>query len=238
MMTFNHGLSGYVVARVAEPLAVRYSPIPAGTLALCMFLGAMVPDLDIISRLGGYHAYFGQSWYSHRQFTHSILGTGVIGLLLGLLTHRLLGRNAPGGRWAHILWLGGAFWVGGMIHIFGDLFTPGWKMPVFWPMDVRYGGFRKIGWFSPYLLWLFVGAILLSWGLRKAGGRIAALRPWSPTLIWLINALAVYRWVHFIQINTYNSWEQWLDYNRALLPEFMVTPITDLVRVVWSMFTR
>ena len=239
MMTFNHGFSGYVCAKVAEPLARRYAPVSARLLVFAVFLGAMFPDLDIITRIFGKNHYFGNTWYAHRHFTHSIFGTLVLALVAAgvvLLLLRRSGKLSPR-VWQTMAWCTGAFWFGGLLHIFGDLFTPGWQMPVFWPHPARFGGFRQIGWFTPYLLWLFLATLLLSWVLPLLFARHARLAPWSRHAVWLVNLLAVYRWVQFIAISRYESWDQWLALQRDLLPEPMVTPVTATVRAVWNLFS-
>ncbi|NIP72010.1 MAG: hypothetical protein GWO16_02780, partial [Gammaproteobacteria bacterium] len=135
------------------------------------------------------------------------------------------------------LWLAGCLWAGGLLHIVGDLFTPGWQMPVFWPLDGTYGALRHIGWFSPYLSWLFVSAIALGWlaTFLPLQGRLGGLSPGAVS--WGVFALAAYRWLDFLLTSRYESWAQWHAFHRALLPEAMIAPLVQGVSSLWHWFT-
>ncbi|HKI97890.1 MAG TPA: metal-dependent hydrolase, partial [bacterium] len=236
--TPNHGLSGYVCAQVALPLLRRRSPVSPRALGVAITLGAMVPDLDILSRvIVGRAAYFSGLWYAHRGVSHSIVGTLLLALILAALLYRpLVPRDTPR-PWTAFAWLAGFAWAGGLLHIFGDLFTPGWQMPVFWPLAVRFGGWRHIGWFSPYLLWLFVTAIALGVLMERGLGRLASLRRWVPAMVWGMYALAVFRWVDFLSVSHYSGWSEWLAYQQQLLPDAMILPFTEGVHAIWHWFT-
>lgn len=236
MMTLNHGLSGYVCGQVVLPLVKSRAPLSPRAMGWAAFIGAMLPDLDILTRLFGYDAYFSSAWYAHRHASHSILGA----LVLGLLATGLWMALRPGsgqGRAVRFFWLAGCFWFGGVLHLVGDLFTPGWPLPVFWPYAVRFGGWAHIGWFSPYLLWLFLSAILLAWGVEQAGHRFGFLRAWRPSLTWSVFALAAFRWGSFMAGSRYHSWEQWLAFHNDLLPEPLIYPVTAGVRFLWFWLT-
>ncbi|NIP72009.1 MAG: metal-dependent hydrolase, partial [Gammaproteobacteria bacterium] len=72
MMTLNHGLSGYVCGRVAMPLLKRHAPLSERHLGWAFFLGALAPDVDILTKvLLGRGAYFSGAWYAHRHLSHS-----------------------------------------------------------------------------------------------------------------------------------------------------------------------
>jgi membrane-bound metal-dependent hydrolase YbcI (DUF457 family) len=236
MMTLNHGFSGYIVGQVVLPLVRRRAPVPAATLGAAFFLGAMAPDLDIVTRgLAGRAAYFSDAWYGHRGASHSILGT----LLLGLAVAAVLsawrparGHGRPRGRAGHA-WLGGCAWAGGLLHILGDLFTPRRPMPVLWPLPERFGALGHIGWFSPYLLTLFVTTLALGWAGRRLLPRLTGLR-WAGAAVWTLHALASYRWVHYMLVSRYETAEQWQAYQEALLPRVMVVPLSAVVRAAWA----
>jgi membrane-bound metal-dependent hydrolase YbcI (DUF457 family) len=251
MITLNHGFSGYVVGQVVMPILRSRAPVGPGALSAAFFLGAMAPDLDILTRVvAGRAAYFSTAWYGHRGASHSLLGT----LLLSLVVAAAIsgwqaarrGRTVPGptpaagrrGRLAGYAWLAGCAWAGGLLHVVGDLFTPARPMPVLWPLPERVGALGHIGWFSPYLLWLFLATIALGWAGRWLLSRVAGPRPWTGVAVWALYALASYRWVQYMIVSRYESPEQWQAYQEALLPEIMVAPLTAAVRAAWLWLTR
>jgi membrane-bound metal-dependent hydrolase YbcI (DUF457 family) len=235
MMTLNHGLSGYIVGQVVLPLARRRAPVPPVTLSAAFFLGAMAPDLDIVTRwLGGRAAYFSDAWYGHREASHSVLGT----LLLGLAVAAVLSawRAVREGKRQRVrpgyAWLAGCAWAGGLLHILGDLFTPRRPLPLLWPLPERFGALSHIGWFSPYLLCLFVTTIALGWAGRWLLPRVAGPR-WASAAGWALHALASYRWVQYMLVSRYESAEQWQGYQEALLPRVIIVPLSTAVRSAW-----
>jgi membrane-bound metal-dependent hydrolase YbcI (DUF457 family) len=231
MMTLNHGFSGYIVGQVAMPVVRRRAPVPPAILSAAFFLGAMAPDVDIVTRLAaGRAAYFGDAWYGHREASHSILGT----LLLGLAVAAVLSarRAAREGGWLGAAWLAGCAWAGGLLHLVGDVVTPRRPLPVLWPLPAEFGALSHIGWFSPYLLWLFVTTIALGWTGRWLLPRVTGPR-WASAAVWALYALAGYRWVQYMLVSRYESAEQWQAYQEALLPRVMVGPLSAAVRSAW-----
>ena len=239
MMTLNHGFSGYVCGRVAMPFLRRRSPLPEGTMAFAFFLGAMLPDIDIMAKLLGRVRYFSGVWYGHRHASHSFLGTLILSAVFaGLLfwfAYRQRRGGSPGGVY---LWLVGCLWGGAILHIFGDLFTPGWPLPLFWPIAARFGAFQHIGWFSPYLLWMFLGTIALAWLLAAVARRELLPRPWFGAAGWLVYLVAAGHWVQFLLTSRYHSPLAWAAMQRELLPDFLVTPVTNGVSFLWFWMTR
>ena len=235
MITLNHGFSGYIVGQVVLPLVRRRAPVPPATLSAAFFLGAMAPDLDIVTRwLAGRAAYFSDAWYGHRGASHSVLGT----LLLGLAVAAVLSawRAARQGGRPGYAWLAGCAWAGDLLHILGDLVTPRRPMPVLWPLSERFGALSHIGWFSPYLLWLFVVTIALGWAARWLLPRMTGPRSASAA-VWALYALASYRWVQYMLVSRYESAEQWQAYQEALLPQVMIVPLSAAVRSAWVWLT-
>jgi membrane-bound metal-dependent hydrolase YbcI (DUF457 family) len=231
MITLNHGFSGYIVGQVVLPFVRRRAPVPKATLSAAFFLGAMAPDLDVFTRgLAGRAAYFSDAWYGHRGASHSVLGT----LLLALAVAALLSAWQPARRGGRLgfAWLAGCAWAGGLLHILGDLFTPRRPMPVLWPLAERFGALSHIGWFSPYLLWLFVVTIALGWAARWLLPRLTGPR-WASAAVWALYALASYRWVQYMLVSRYESAEQWQAYQEALLPQVMIVPLSAAVRSAW-----
>lgn len=249
MMTLNHGLSGYVVGQVVLPLLRRRAPLPPAALGAAFFLGAMAPDVDIVTRLlAGRAAYFSDAWYAHRAATHSLLGTLLLGLAVAAVLYA--GRSAlgparapgsgPDPAWPRrgYPWLAGCAWAGGVLHILGDVFTPFRPLPVLWPLGERFGALSHIGWFSPYLLWLFVATIAVGWASPWLLCRVTGWRRGVPVAVWTLYALASYRWMQYLIVSRYESAEQWRAYQEALLPEIMVTPLAAAVRAAWVWLTR
>jgi membrane-bound metal-dependent hydrolase YbcI (DUF457 family) len=237
MIVVNHGLSGYLCGQVAMPLLRRRAPLPERSLGWAFFLGAMLPDFDIVAKLFGRAVYFSGAWYAHRHASHSLLGTLALALLATALLQRWLVPAGGQRPWAARAWLAGCCWAGGWLHIFGDLFTPGWQMPLFWPLAVKFGAWSHIGWFSPYLLWLFVSTIAILWLLRALAGRWANGAAWPGMAAWGIATLATLRWVSFLVTARYESWSQWHAYHRTLLPEAMISPVASTVSVIWRWLT-
>jgi membrane-bound metal-dependent hydrolase YbcI (DUF457 family) len=250
MITINHGLSGYVVGQVVMPLLRSRAPVSPAALSAAFFVGAMAPDVDIVTRVAvGRAAYFSTAWYGHRAASHSILGT----LLLGLVVAAVISgwqaargvKKVPGWtpgrrkRLTRYAWLTACAWAGGLLHVLGDLFTPGRPMPVLWPLlPERFGAFSHIGWFSPYLFWLFVTTIALGWIARWLLSGVAGPRPWAGGAVWALYALGSYRWVQYMFVSRYESAEQWQAYQDALLPHVMVAPLSAGVRAAWLWLTR
>lgn len=238
MIVINHTLSGYVCARVAMPLVERYAAISRRGLAWAMALGATMPDADILTKLiFGRGLYFSDLWYGHRGASHSVLGTLVMALVAAALLYGVLGRDGKRPGIPAYLWLAGGFWCGGLVHLLGDLFTPGWALPLLWPAADRVGGFRHIGWFTPYLLWLFVTTLALGWGLEALARLRADFRRYHGLCAWGLYTLATWRWVHFMVTSRYESRAQWMDLQYELLPEAMIVPITKGVSAVWHWLT-
>jgi membrane-bound metal-dependent hydrolase YbcI (DUF457 family) len=257
MMTLNHGFSGYVCGRVAMPVLRRYAPVSERALGWAFFLGAMLPDGDVLTRIVvGRGDYFGRAWYSHRQITHSVLGTLLLALLAGAVLFAPVvwrrpaqfgaGEGGVAGRagpWRRYAWVVGGLWVGGLLHLLGDMATPGRPLPVFWPLPQSYGAWSHIGWFSPYLLWMFLAVLGVDWLVRTVVLNNIALgrgrwRPWAGAGLWLLYAAAAARWLHYLAVSRYVSGAQWAEYQRSLLPEPLVAAATDGVATLWSLIAR
>lgn len=238
MMVLSHGMSGYVFGRVAMPALRRMSPVSPRAMSWAFFIGAMLPDADVLTRLIlGHSAYFSGAWYAHRQASHSILGAF---LLAGIATCIAFAARVRMGRWdwREPAWTWGCLWCGGLLHLVGDLPTPGLSLPVFWPLPWRFGSWSHIGWFNPYLWWMFATAVLLGAGLRWAGARLVARGAIRSGIVlsgsaWVVYALTLYRWLHYLVISRYDNAAQFAATQRALLPDPLVTVSAGWVRLVW-----
>jgi membrane-bound metal-dependent hydrolase YbcI (DUF457 family) len=238
MMVLNHGFSGYVCGRVAMPLLERHSPLSRRAMGWAFFLGAMLPDGDILVRvMAGRGAYFSGASWGHRQASHSILGT----LLLAALAAAVLYGPwlwRTGARWRGTAWAVGCLWAGGLLHLVGDVFTPARPLALLWPLEGHWGGWSHIGWFSPYLLAMFL-AVLLGDALLAAWARRGeTARQWAGAAAWLMFAAAAWRWLQYLAVSRYESAEQWRAYQQSLLPEPLVAALTEGVAGVWSWMVR
>ncbi len=238
MMVLSHGMSGYVAGRVAMPALRRVSPLSPRAMSWALSIGAMMPDGDVLTRLLlGQSAYFGGAWYAHRQASHSILGTF---LLAGIVT---CGAFAPRLRLGlrdrrALAWVWGCLWCGGLLHLVGDLPTPGMSLPLFWPLPWRYGSWSHIGWFTPYLWWMFLTAVLAGGLLRWAGAHLVTRGAIRSGIVmagsaWAVYAVTLYRWLHYLAISRYETTVQFTAAQRALLPDPLVTGSARWVRLVW-----
>lgn len=242
MMTLNHGFSGYVCSRAVlpllRPLLRRITPLPERSLAWACFFGAMLPDLDAVTTLAGSGYYFSGDWYGHRQASHSLLGTLVLALLAALPLALRHTRGGVMGFRAAFFPLTAAFWAGGLLHLLGDVVTPRRPLPLFWPLEGEIGAFAHIGWFSPYLLWMFLGALAVEGALRVARIRSVSWPRWRDATIWGVHALVAARWIDYLIRSRYESPEQWSAYQHSLLPAALVNAPTEAMSLAWHWMTR
>ena len=242
MMVLSHGLSGYVCGRVAMPALRRVSPLAPRAMSWAFFLGAMMPDGDIVSRvLLGHSAYFSGAWYGHRQLSHSILGTFLLAGVLAVLGFGLWRMRAAGRARSSrngLVWAWACLWCGGLLHLVGDLPTPGMSLPLFWPLSSRFGSWSHIGWFTPYLWWMFLTAVLAAAGLRRMGTFLVA-KGWLRSGIyvagaaWVVYLAAAVRWIQYLATSRYESATQYAAQQRDLLPEPLVSVSVLWVRNLW-----
>ena len=173
--------TGSVVAAFANPKKIRMKRIlAAGTM------GGAFPDIDAISLWSKFDAtigkwfglahkgseiYYGNFWYSHHAFFHSIAAAVAVGFILGCLTylyHCIRWKEQKDSLYQFFtinisVFL--AFVLGCMAHVAGDLPTPAsvWGgVQLFWPYAGYLGGSGKIWWWNNYDIFLiiFAGALL------------------------------------------------------------------------------
>jgi inner membrane protein len=208
MDIFTHTLSGMAAATAVAALSFR-SLKDKFLIICCGAAGAMLPDLDAVTRWTDFDAvigkafslsqtgrsiYYGQHWYSHHSFMHSLASAAIFtlaGALLGYLYCRLRSGRCPAstfipGASGFLL----SFFFGYLMHLLGDLPTPDavWKgIRLFWPLKVSVGGFGYIWWWNNYdifLIFLVGGALntVLIAVNRKSGKRLLSH---IPALIFL-----------------------------------------------------
>jgi membrane-bound metal-dependent hydrolase YbcI (DUF457 family) len=211
----------------------------------------MLPDVDVVSTLVSRWEYFSAAWYGHRMASHSFLGSLILAAAAAALLYPLLARGRPsrsstpvtgGGSFPDPRaygWLLAVMWAGCLLHITGDFFTPGMPMPLLWPGAMRYGALAHIGWFSPYLLLMFLIVVGTEAGLATL--RRFSAQPWRARLAtasWGLHTLAALRWMHYLAVSRYHSPNQWQAYQNDLLPEAVVGPLNIVVYTVWHWLTR
>jgi inner membrane protein len=175
MDILTHTLSG---AAAASAIAAFSSRSLKGKFLIIFFgaAGAMLPDLDAVTRWPGFDAvigktlglsqtgrsiYFGQHWYSHHNFMHSLAAAAIFTLaaaLIGYIYCRLRSRCRSAS--AFIPGASGfllSFLFGYVMHLLGDLPTPDtvWNgIRLFWPLTTPVGGFGYIWWWNNYDIFL------------------------------------------------------------------------------------
>ncbi len=220
MDILTHTLSGIAAATAIAAFSNR-SLRKKSLLIACGAGGAILPDIDAITRwtrfdthigsiLGlsqtGRSIYYGNHWYSHHNFTHSLAAGVVFTLLVALLWY--LGRRwNPQTRFPAISiqdrkssFL--AFFMGYTLHLLGDLPTPDsiWHgIKLFWPLATPVGGFGHIWWWNNYDIFLLllagsltgIGLILLNHFLKKR-----SLRYLPALLVLVIFSTTLHRIAH------------------------------------------
>ncbi len=199
MDIFTHVLAGAVTGGCAA-LMIRGAPAQLGAALSWGALGGFLPDIDAASRVPGFdesvgrlfglppgsEVYAGSAWYSHHHFTHSLLaGLGAALLLAGLLgLERLLAGPGHEGRRNIRIGMAPAALLGGFVmHLVGDLVTPGsvWGgIQLLWPLETMVGGWGWAWWFNNYDLFLLQLAGLLGLGLVSLVPRSS---PWLARLL-------------------------------------------------------
>src|SRR6185369_7289933 len=122
MDPLTHSLAGTLISRSAPKLK-------RGMVLAC-FLGAIIPDIDILLTLGGHHLYL----MEHRGFTHSLLGLIPMSLLAsGVVWWLLRGWNDRAS-------FGNLFLMallGVLSHLYLDWCTS-WGTMLLWPLRKRF----------------------------------------------------------------------------------------------------
>jgi inner membrane protein len=178
MDILTHILSGTAAATVAASLSGK-DISRKGVIVVLGAVGAVLPDLDTVSRWSGFDGtvgkwlgtgengrdiYFANHWYSHHNAAHSILAALLAALALAgvmYLWHRLFAKKKKGGP-AYLKGVavyGVALFLGYLMHLLGDLPTPPstWGgIKLFWPLGVTVGGWGRIWWWNNYDLFLII----------------------------------------------------------------------------------
>lgn len=172
-----HTLSGIAISTVFASLSKK-DLWKKGIILFCGSIGASIPDIDVISLWSGFDRtigkvlhlastgkdiYFGNSWYSHRHFTHSLVGGLTMTLLVLFLSYLacvLFSKDTNITKFLKDKCVYfGAFWCAHFIHLLEDMLTPGgnWGgIALFWPINKPIGGMGLLWYRNNYDIFLMV----------------------------------------------------------------------------------
>ena len=183
MDLLTHILSGVAAGTVVAGFSTKSRRNRTATIAFGAF-GGIFPDFDVISMWSGFDATFGrvfnlshtgreifslQLWYSHHGFLHSLTGSFIITILLGLTLYLLKNRfrnislNGYGKSLLKHKEILLAFIAGFIIHTVADMPTPSgsWEGVNFlWPVKTYTGGTGDIWWWNNYDIFLIVIGVI------------------------------------------------------------------------------
>lgn len=177
MDILTHSLSGAMAATAIAPLCGKPKCRTLWVIG-SGGVGAVMPDIDVITRWSGFDAtigrwfdlsrsgraiYHANLWYSHHNFCHSlvagVLFTLIMAMAIFLITKGFALRrgaaNSLNAWWVYPA----AFFLGFCMHLAGDLPTPGstWHgIKLFWPHAGPVGGFGYIWWWNNYDIFLLL----------------------------------------------------------------------------------
>ena len=175
MDNVTHTLAALALSRAGLNRTTRFA-----TLALVV--GANLPDIDVLSSLGGSVTYL----KCHRGITHSILGVTVLAALLAGILYYLARRFPPtkkGGPTLHVPWLLGICWIATASHLVLD-FTNSYGVRPFLPFSSRWYAWDIMFIVDPLLLGMLalglavpalLGLISEEVGARKPATRRGAI---------------------------------------------------------------
>lgn len=155
MDNLTHSLAGFALARAGLGRAS-----PGATLALV--IASNLPDIDLVSRLGGTAQYLEQ----HRGLSHSVVGAPLLALLLTVILH----RTVAGARFWPLLLCS----LGGVVgHSFMDLWTS-YGTRVFLPFDGTWHAWDLVFIVDPYVWGLLLLAVL-AWRRSPVSSGVATV---------------------------------------------------------------
>lgn len=165
-----HILSGAVVSSVPAVMLCRRQFTRIGVMAFGGFAAAL-PDIDAISHWSGFDKTFGRwfalsqtgrdiysdtHWYSHHGFTHSLMAAMLLAFIVWLIMKCRRDKIAI----AFVL----ALFGGHIVHLLGDMITPGgsWRgVRLLYPLNDYFGGWGKVWWWNNYDIFLITAIALL-----------------------------------------------------------------------------
>jgi membrane-bound metal-dependent hydrolase YbcI (DUF457 family) len=200
MDIYCHAATGAVAGLALASSRLRGTAVRRRTAIAACTVGAVLPDLDALSLgLGGWgrRVYYGDYWYSHHHFSHSLLGAALIALAAAWIWSRYRGWR---GRPAALSSLAALVFAGCVVHLLGDLPTPPgpWGgLPLLFPLSSDFGGWARVWWWhNYYVMYVCLGALLAGavlYGIEKLRPSARSLTRGLQTLAALIAlSLCVY----------------------------------------------
>ncbi|MCP4366991.1 MAG: metal-dependent hydrolase [Deltaproteobacteria bacterium] len=187
MDIITHTLSGIAISTIVASLSKK-EIWKKGVIIFCGAIGGALPDIDAISMWSrfdstigtffhlahkGRDIYFSNYWYSHHNFTHSLVGgliiTSCLLVLFSLPVMVCLKHHSRKNMFKRI----GVYWIavflGYVMHLLGDLPTPShtWGgIKLFWPIPTAIGGTGHIWWWNNYDIFvIIVGCCAINMGM-------------------------------------------------------------------------
>lgn len=164
MDNLTHTLTGLAISQAGFSRKTRYA-------TLAIVIGANLPDIDLVSRLGGNLDYLEY----HRGITHSILGVTVLGALLAGVFYFLGKRVRPPkkGPGLHGGWLLLGCWVATGSHLLLD-FTNSYGIRPFMPFNNHWYAWGIEPIVDPLLLAILIAGLGLPALLRLVTEEVGA----------------------------------------------------------------
>jgi inner membrane protein len=187
MDIITHTLSGVAVSTVVASISKK-KIWEKGLILLCGGVGGILPDIDAMSlwsrfdhTIGkffqlshkGPDIYFSNYWYSHHNFTHSLMGGLIITFCFFSLFFFPVMLFSKEKYSKNVFKYGGVYWIamffGYVMHLLGDLPTPActWGgIKLLWPLTEPVGGTGQIWWWNNYDIFLItLGCCAINIGL-------------------------------------------------------------------------
>jgi inner membrane protein len=167
MDNVTHTLTGLALSHAGLNRKTRFA-------TLAIVVGANLPDIDIVSSLGGGATYLKY----HRGITHSILGVMVLGVLLAAVVYYVGRRSAPAKSGPPLSggWLLGVCLIATSSHLALD-FTNAYGVRPFLPFSGRWIAWDILYIVDPFLLCLLTAGFVFPMILRLVSEEVGAKKP-------------------------------------------------------------
>ena len=141
----SHGLMGTMMAGMG--LQEKFGL----TGMVTMVIANIAPDLDIVAAVKGPKTFYKY----HREVTHSLMGAGILWVLISLGVYLFTPLN-------NLLVVAAMVGAGLACHLLIDSLTP-WGLPLFYPFSSKKYGFDLIWFFDPVMITSMVCGVFLAY---------------------------------------------------------------------------